>query len=82
MIVYLALGKLQAKYPDASITHSTSYFKIKGIISGGTFESMREIAKIPRSELKTSEWQLVGSESARCMSRSMTELMRRRWIQP
>ena len=40
---------------------------------------MREIAKIPLSELKTSEWQLVGSESIWLMLPDRADL---RWIQP
>lgn len=60
--MYLALKTLQAKYPDASLTKSISYFKLSGVISGGTVESMKEAAQVPRKELKAGEWALVGRE--------------------
>ncbi|WVQ78993.1 hypothetical protein IAT38_001085 [Cryptococcus sp. DSM 104549] len=58
LTVYLANQTLQAAYPGSRFTSSTSLFKLKGSIAGGTVQTLCSVADLPWSQRQNGEFDL------------------------
>ncbi|OXG15298.1 saccharopine dehydrogenase [Cryptococcus neoformans Tu401-1] len=58
LIVHLANQTLQTVRPGSILADSTSIFKVKGTISGGTVQSMVTLTELPKEERRAGEFTL------------------------
>ncbi|XAO26240.1 hypothetical protein I312_105074 [Cryptococcus bacillisporus CA1280] len=58
LVVYLANQTLQKVRPGSTLADSTSIFKVKGTISGGTIQSMITLTELPKEERRAGEFSL------------------------
>ncbi|AAW44773.1 conserved hypothetical protein [Cryptococcus deneoformans JEC21] len=58
LIVHLANQTLQTVRPGSTLADSTSIFKVKGTISGGTVQSMITLTELPKEERRAGEFTL------------------------
>ncbi|WWD19827.1 hypothetical protein CI109_104293 [Kwoniella shandongensis] len=58
LTTYLSLKTLQTAHPGSTLTDSTSLFKAKATVAGGTVQSMVSIAELPASQRRGGEFDL------------------------
>ncbi|EIW72157.1 hypothetical protein TREMEDRAFT_22045, partial [Tremella mesenterica DSM 1558] len=59
LIVYLARQTLQNSHPSARLTKSTTFFSVRGTVSGGTIATLRSTLSLPPSQRGGSQWSLI-----------------------
>ncbi len=60
LVVYHALRHLQSVKPGAGLKSSTSFFRLRGTFSGGTLQTLVDLANMPSKERRGSEWSLIS----------------------
>jgi hypothetical protein len=75
LTLYHALRTLQAEHPEASITKSLALFKVKGGVSGGSINTARSVAELPRSQQSLGEFCLTPRTSSSTSSMCPALLM-------